>query len=127
MSLNSGDTKTGHVAEAHGLAAMPRLQPGNYAAWRADADVHLQRTGAKNVHTKPQTAAEWQAQEDLVTRWDDADEAAAMAAYTSASAVPAATAATAAEIAEEKRRDLVRAAVDRSRRAHGAIYSALPV
>ncbi|MGN6723527.1 MAG: hypothetical protein ACTHJM_13030, partial [Marmoricola sp.] len=153
MSLNSED-KSAHGASGGGggggIAAhlqAPRLQAGGvgYAAWKPLMDVHLQRTGADGIHTKPLTEAAWCAMVARDEAWkQEAFDAALLLAVTDTkdtaaqaldgsstssgddkkSASKETAAALSAEVKEARK--LVSATVERSTRAFGTIYSALP-
>ena len=136
MSLNSEESK-GAGPGAHA----PRLQQGGvgYAAWKPHMDVYLQRSGADGIHRKAITQEKWLAMSKQAEDWTDEELAAAMqlveagASATVPSAASATSADASASAADVKAaadikaaRRLIAATVERSRRVHGILYSALP-
>jgi hypothetical protein len=125
-------------------AQAPRWVPNGYASWRPAMDVHLQRAGAKRVHSKVMTAVQWSALEKQVVTWEVEEETAAIALFSldaaagaqpvaasssppSAKADPAKAEAAAADDAKRKEaRKLVVALVERSRNVYGILFAALP-
>jgi hypothetical protein len=121
------------------LQVAPRLHSSGvgYAAWRDSMDVLLQRTGAEGIHRKEMAEQTWR---DLVRRvevWADDELAAALlvtaldggsgAATSSSSSSSSGGAQTPSLPAPTKEaRKLVTVTVERSRRVHGTLYSALP-
>lgn len=110
----------------------------NYAAWKPTMDVYLQRHGAAGVHKEPLSEDEWIQDCQDVANW--AKQALTIGRAVARGKLSAATAATAASSSEYEKsaeidstnaevkagRALVSANVDRSHKAFGSIYSALP-
>ena len=119
--------------------AVPRLRAGNYAAWRPEMDVWLERSNAAGVHKHKMTAEAWRKQQDRVRAWQmeelqaaltlvDGDEAKSDEVV-AADAAGDADADKARRVATDKlaaARKLVTQLVERSTRVYGALYSALP-
>ena len=123
---------------AHTLQA-PRLLPGGYPAWKPLMHVYLQRQGADGVHTEVSTVEEWsewiamlaiskvQAQADTMAclRAELAASSGATAAASSSSppVVPQVT-----KVSDELKaaRKHLAGLVERSVRAHAALYYAIP-
>jgi len=147
MSLNSDDKMAGGGSGGAGAAAAahlqaPRLQTGGvgYATWKPSMDVYLQRTGADGIHRKPLSEAAWVAMVARDEAWkQEAFEAALLLAIGAPKAADGSAAATgsgdkkpasaameplSAELKEARK--LVSATVERSHRAFGALFSALP-
>ena len=142
MSLSNEQT-TGGAGGSGGAAALahqgPRLAPGGYAAWRTKFDVYLQRTGAEGVHKKDtMTAERWAQFSSAVADWTAAAEedaydglfpsatGAATGSSSSSWTVTATTQSNGVTDEVKQRRKVITTLVDRSRRAYGAIYTALP-
>lgn len=153
MSLNSasgaygGGRVGGADSTADGSTASsdraPPLRPGGYAAWKPSMNVYLQRHGAADVHTEPQTQEEWLRDCSNVAAWNKQALAAARIAALGAGAGAAGDGGSAsggsnaggsnaglkeeALSAEAKAgRLLVANHVERSRQAYGRLFSALP-
>jgi len=89
-------------------------------------DAWLQSKGADDAHRREQTQAAWEAVTAQVTRWATEDYTAALAeADDSASSMKGAKR-EALSVEKKAARTLVRQTVDRSQRAYGHLYSALP-
>ena len=124
MSLNSAERGAGGGGGGAGAERAPRLQGGaDYAAWRPRMDAFLQAKGAEDVHRRTVTQTDWEARAKRVEQWADEDLARALADADGSSS----SSGTAALTAEQKAgRALVRQTVDRSQRAYGHLYPALP-
>jgi transposase InsO family protein len=132
MSANYSEEKGAGAGAV--LQQAPRLGSGGggYAQWRPSMDVFLQRSGAEGVHTKEMTEARWRKLHGAVAAWaqqtldaalahvldgdDGGDEAGDLAA---AKAEPLTE-------ADKAARRVVTALVERSCRAYGALFHALP-
>ena len=82
-ALGSSAAGSGAAAGAHAAAQLPKLASGaQYATWRAEAQVWLDRHGANAVHTRTMVASEWETLQKQVLSWQDSDIAEAMASLT---------------------------------------------
>ena len=126
MSLNSETEK--------GSMAVPRLAPSGagYAAWAPRMSVFLQQRGAEGIHLKRMTEAEWRRLSEQVAAWHDEEFAAALAlaandgssGSTAASSSGSDAAGLSAGVKESRK--LLIATVERSHKAFGVLYAALP-
>src|SRR3954468_9117296 len=81
MSLSAyGDDKGAAGAAASAGAQAPKLRAGNYAAWKPDMDVYLERIGADGVHKRALTGDSWRKMALQVQSWSDEALAQALAA-----------------------------------------------
>jgi hypothetical protein len=139
MSLRSEEMKgTGNGSHGSGHLAAPRLQIGSvgYAAWRPQMDVHLQRTGAEDIHMTVLTELDWLDMSTRVAGWAKQSLAAALSlvngnggssSSSSTGDDKKATTAAASDAVELKAaRLIVTQTVERSRRVFGTLYSTLP-
>jgi hypothetical protein len=138
MSTNSIDrgTKVGYMGnnDTTGSEKAPRLDAGNYPTWKPAMDVFLQRHGAGEVHKVPLPVDQWIEDRDDVSSWAQQSLSAARAAargikleVADDSQPEKPDAAAAAKAAEMKAgRALLTAHVERSHKAYGSIYSAMP-
>lgn len=134
--VGGSDTTTDGAAASSDRA--PPLRAGGYAAWKPSMNVYLQRHGAADVHTEPQSQEEWLRDSSSVAAWNKQTLAAARIAALgagpgAASGDGSAQGGAASGLAKEEPlsaeakagRALVAAHVERSRQAYGRIYSAL--
>lgn len=149
MSLTSGVDGAG--AGRGGELRTPQLQPGGYAAWKPRMEVFLQHQGAQGVHLRVCTSKQWLRMSNSVRQWQEEELEAALAATGcgaasdddadvedglavgsgvgqkgGSKAVKQEASQAGAKLQQEKERSLVRAIVERSTRAYGRIYAALP-
>ena len=143
MSLHSADALggTGRVDGASAPAdRAPRLlSAAHYAAWRTQIEVFLTQRGVGDAVRKQRTDAEWDALVALDLQATDDEEATALAALgvntttvstsnSSTSSAAAVTSVTLKAVTDSTRaaQRVVRGIVERSQRAYGHLYSALP-
>lgn len=121
-----GRTGIGEGAAASGSERAPQLRASSaaYAAWKPAMDVFLQRHGASGVHTEPLSEREWNEDYGDVTKWAKQALAAARALARNGDGALKEEAALSPET--KAARALVAANVERSMKAFGSIYSALP-
>jgi hypothetical protein len=155
MSLSAMSGTTDLLAATHSAAtsafgAAPRLTIGQYATWRPRMEAHLMRNGLEETYSDE--IPQWSALHARVREWDterkrDAIAAALAPRSTSASSGGGGSGATttsgkptkggvatmgagaddaAADAEYEKVKKEMRALVDRSLRAYGILYEALP-
>ena len=149
MSLASGVDV--HGAGRGGELRSPQLQPGGYAAWKPRMEVFLQHQGAQGVHLRVCTSKQWLRMSNNVRQWQEEELEAALAATgcgaasdddadaegglavgsgeeekSGSKAVKQEASQAGTKLQQEKERGLVRAIVERSTRAYGRIYAALP-
>lgn len=134
MSLTSEERGAG-VGASSALGQAPRLRSGgDYATWRPAMDVYLQKAGAEGVHQESSTAAQWKAMDDGARAWAREALADAMSGLSlgvsassssSGGSTPAVKKVALSDDVKEYRK-VIKAVVERSRRAHDIIYSALP-
>jgi hypothetical protein len=126
MSTNSIDrgTKVGYMGnnDATGSDRPPRLDAGNYSTWKPAMDVYLQRHGAAGVHKESLTMDEWIIDSTDVSSW--AQQSLSSARATARGIKPELDPAD--EPGVKAARATVTAHVERSQKAYGSIYSAMP-
>lgn len=99
----------------------PKLLSGaNYAAWRPNMEVYMQRHGANGIYKKPLEKDEWLQDEKDVEAWEQHELGQARAAARGEKI-------EADSELLQKGRKAVMANVDRSRKAYGVIFFALPL
>ena len=148
MSLTTQDRVSASSAAASELATgearAPVLKSGaHYAGWMPSMDVYLQKHGAHDVHREPLTEEDWILDEKDVIAWEKESLVAARAALRGArgaeskaenepagdekSSSSSPVVVSAVLSAEQKAaRATVAANVERSRKAFGTIFNALP-
>ena len=105
----------------------PRLQYGNYATWRPNMDVYLQRNGAEGIHKRKSTEKEWIDINDQVNGWaDEALEAALSLTLSTSSSTSSNSSKVTITDEVKTARTLVSTTVERSRKVFGILYSSLP-
>ena len=137
MSLHSVDM-LGGAGRGDGTSAqverVPRLlSPARYAAWRPQMNVFLTQRGLGDVLHKQRTTDEWDAMVALVRQATDDEETTALAALgigTTKTATTSSGSGTTKTITGHgttlDAQRVVRSIVERSRRAFGYLYAALP-
>ena len=132
MSTNAyGDDKgAAQGAGAGALSTVPKLRTGGYVAWRPDMEVHLSRCGADGAHKRKLEKEHWLKLVAQVQAWHEEAMAEALADIgigsgesSSGSSTPAKAPLTEREQATRK---TIRAMVEQSTKAYGAIWAALP-
>jgi hypothetical protein len=126
MSLNS-DAERGSVAA-------PRLVPSaaGYATWAPRMTVVLQQRGAEGIHLKKMDREAWETLSAKVAAWNDEEFTAALALAMSTttgsdgSGAASSTSAAVASAGVKESRKLLIATVERSHKAYGVLYAALP-
>jgi hypothetical protein len=136
MSLKSEDQmSTMSSASDVKLAQAPRLQSGGvgFGAWRDNMHVYLQRAGAEGIHSKVSLMSDWVSMSQRVEEWADDELASALALISGSGASSSDTKSTPSSgststITDEFKaaRKLIAANIERSRKAFGIIYTALP-
>src|SRR5665648_486163 len=144
MSTNSEEKGSGSGGgAAAGLQAVPRLRGGTqgYAAWKPNMEAHLQRAGAKGIHTTVHTAAQFGDYSSRVLAWEmqELQEAIDATAPDGPPTVPStptlkgdagasSSTAQSTERSEKEKsaRRTVSLMVQLSNRVYGILYSALP-
>ena len=115
---------------ATGSERAPLLRAGGYPAWKPAMDVYLQRHGAAGVHKEPLTEAEWLLDCKAVATWGQQSLAAARALARGGLAVNKDEAKQQQDdspgVEEKAARLLVAANVERSHKAFGSIFAAIP-
>jgi hypothetical protein len=126
MSLNS-DSERGSVA-------VPRLAPSaaGYATWAPRMTVVLQQRGAEGIHLKKMDEQAWTRLSEQVAAWHDEDFDAALALATGTptgskdGAASSSSSAAGPSAGVKESRKLLIATVERSHKAFGVLYAALP-
>ena len=113
-------------ATALGGERPPQLHAGSYAAWKRRMDVWLVARYGR-VHTEARTEEEWKQDFDSVAQWQrEEDKQARAAAYGEASVGSDSKEDARQQQARHEGRSRLKALVQQSDRAFGAIWSALP-
>jgi hypothetical protein len=125
MSLNSAEREGGAGASLGVVqAAVPRLVPGGYAAWRPPMENVLMRAGIAARDYKV-ASADWAALVEAVDRWTTEDENASIA-YALGRAKASSSSAAGPTTAEKEARRGATEAVARAKKAYALLYQALP-
>jgi len=130
MSYNAnGDDKGAAGAAASSAHAQaPKLRTGGqYASWRKDMAVYLDRIGAGGVHTREMTAAKWTDLTAAVLSWEmEANDAAEALAIGGSGSSSGSTPQMPMSADLEKARKRITSNVECSRKVYGIVYGALP-